>query len=138
MAQVVSALGTRIRGILHHSIAKASPGFFERGASNLATDYDEQIRVPHVLKNTAHRVLLPRLVLRFEFAVIRGTNRFFECVWLCFVLLEFMYVVLLDVELAFADIAAVLAFGIVRIRFDFMRRKHPVPNKISPHGNPDK
>ena len=48
--------GTRIRGSLHHSIGKASPGFFERGASNLATEYDEQIRVPHVLKNMGHPV----------------------------------------------------------------------------------
>ena len=47
-----------------------------------------------------------------------------------------MNVVLLDVELAFADVTAVLAFGIVRIRFDFVRRKHPVPNKISLHGDP--
>ncbi len=51
MAQVVSTWGTRNRGILHHSIGKASPGFFEREASKLATDYDEHIRVLHVLKN---------------------------------------------------------------------------------------
>ena len=56
VAQVVSTWGTGIRGILHHSIGKASPGFFERGASNLATEYDEQIRVPHVLKNMGHPV----------------------------------------------------------------------------------
>ena len=51
VAQVVSTWGTRIRGVFHHLIAKASAGLFERGASNLATDYDEQIRVPHVLNN---------------------------------------------------------------------------------------
>ncbi len=54
MAQVVSTWGTRIRGSLHHSIGKASRGFFERSAPNLATECDEQIRVPHVLKNMAH------------------------------------------------------------------------------------
>ena len=56
VAQVASTWGTRTWGILHHSIGKASPGFFERGASNLATEYDEQIRVPHVLKNMGHPV----------------------------------------------------------------------------------
>ncbi len=40
-----------------------------------------------------------RLALRFEFAFIRRTNRFFELVWLYFVLLEFVYVVLLDMQL---------------------------------------
>ncbi len=44
----------RIRGILHHSIGKASPGFFERGAANPAAGCDEQIHVPHVLKNMGH------------------------------------------------------------------------------------
>ena len=35
----------------HHSVGKASAGFFEHGASNLARDYDKQMRVSHVLKN---------------------------------------------------------------------------------------
>ena len=30
------------------------PGFLERGASNLAADDDEQICIPHVLKNMGH------------------------------------------------------------------------------------
>ncbi len=59
MAQVVSTWGTRIRGVFRHSIAKASSGFFERGAANLATDYDEQTRVPHVLKNMGHPASQP-------------------------------------------------------------------------------
>ena len=54
VAQIVSTCGTRIRGSLHQSIAKASPGFFARGASNLATHYDEQIRVPDTLKNMGY------------------------------------------------------------------------------------
>ena len=54
MAQVVSIWGTRIRDIFHHSIAKASPGFLERGVSNPATDYDEQIRVPPILENMGY------------------------------------------------------------------------------------
>ena len=60
VAQVVSTWGMPIRGNLHHSIGKASPGFFKRGASNLATDYDEQIRVPHVSKNMGHAAYKPR------------------------------------------------------------------------------
>ncbi len=54
MAQVVSTWGTRIRAILHDSIGKVCPGIVKHGASNLATDYDEQIHVPHVLKNMDH------------------------------------------------------------------------------------
>ena len=57
VAQVVSTWGTRIRGVFHHLIAKASAGLFERGASHSATDYDGQIRVPHVLKNMGHPVV---------------------------------------------------------------------------------
>ena len=57
VARVVSTWGTRIRGVFHHSIAKASAGLFERGASHSATDYDGQIRVPHVLKNMGHPVV---------------------------------------------------------------------------------
>ena len=37
------------------------PEFFERGACSLATDLDEQIRVPHVLKNMGHPAQLTRL-----------------------------------------------------------------------------
>ena len=83
-------------------------------------------------------VLLTRIALRFKFAVIRSANRFFKFVWLYFALLEFVYVVLLDVDLAFANVAAVLASRIVWIRFNFVRRKHPVPNNVSPHGDPYK
>ncbi len=54
MAQVVSTWGTRIRVILDHSIGKVCPEFFKPGASNWATDYDEQISFPHVLKNMGH------------------------------------------------------------------------------------
>ena len=54
VAQVVSTWGTRIRSILHHSIGKICPGSFKRGASNAPTDYDEQIRVPHVRENMGH------------------------------------------------------------------------------------
>ena len=54
VAQVVSTWGTPIRGVLPHSIGKVSPEFFERGGSNLASEYDEQIRIPHVLKSVGH------------------------------------------------------------------------------------
>ena len=57
VGQVVSTCGTRIRGVLHQSIAKASPEYFKRAASNPATDSDEQIRAPHVLKNMDHPAL---------------------------------------------------------------------------------
>ena len=70
----------------------------------------------------ATRDLLARFALRFDLSIIRGTNRFFEFVWLNFVLLEFGYVVLLDMKLTFANVATVLAAGIVRIRFNFVRR----------------
>lgn len=53
-------------------------------------------------------VLLAGLALRIEFAVIRGTNRFLGFIAIHFILLEFVYVVLLDVELAFANVAAML------------------------------
>ena len=82
-------------------------------------------------------VLLARLALRFEFAVIRSTNRFFEFVWLYFVLLEFAYVVLLDVELAFANIAAVLFIGETLMTSDFGRSKHSIPDFIEPDTNPN-
>ena len=54
VAQVVSTCRPRIRGVLHDSIGKAARGYYERAASNQATDCDEQIRVPHVLKNMGH------------------------------------------------------------------------------------
>ncbi len=47
VAQVVSIWRTRIGASLHPPIVKVCVGFFERGASRLATDHDEQIRAPH-------------------------------------------------------------------------------------------
>ena len=84
-----------------------------------------------------HPALLARLVLRFEFAVIRGTNCFFEFVWLYFELLEFVYVVLLDVELAFANVAAVLFILESLMTSDFGRSKHPIADSIEPDTNPN-
>lgn len=57
VAQVVPTWGTRIRGILHHSVGKAFLWFFERGDSNLAAGYDEETRVRHVPKNMHHPAL---------------------------------------------------------------------------------
>ena len=51
----VPTWGTRIRGLSHHSIDKVQPQYCTSGASNLATDYDEQIRVLPVLKNMGAR-----------------------------------------------------------------------------------
>lgn len=66
MAQVVSTCGKRIRGILHHSMGKASPGFLEGRALNLARGRNEQIRFPHVLKNMGTSSLsLERIALCF-------------------------------------------------------------------------
>ncbi len=70
--------GTRIRGVFHHAIGRASPGFFECGASNLATDYDEQIcvptfwrtgatlpgRKPYAARGNTHRIPIAALGLR--------------------------------------------------------------------------
>ncbi len=64
VAQVVSTWGTRIRGIFRDSIAEVCPGFLSLGASNWATNHDDQIRVPHVLKNMAHPAKLPVAPLR--------------------------------------------------------------------------
>ncbi len=47
VAQVVSIWGTRIGAILHPPIIKVCIGSFERRAARLATDHDQQIRVPH-------------------------------------------------------------------------------------------
>ena len=66
--------------------------------------------------------LLSRLAPCYELTAVPSTDRFFESVWFYFVFVEFMYIVLLNVELALADIAAVLASRIVRICLNFMRR----------------
>ena len=40
--------------MVYHSIVKVCAGFFKNGAFRLATDHDDQIRIPHVLKNMGH------------------------------------------------------------------------------------